>query len=147
MNTKRRAGVAALLTGIIAPLVAFGGVAPAQADTPPAFEIFYGQNCSRGQTASRIYSGYNAGEAWINDTFTSSQYGSAGYGQPIRNNAASIYVSHAMVRLTTPSNYPVWVARAVGACYNLPDNVRNSNTNWTTYSYGGSVNNDNPVWQ
>ena len=46
--------------------VAVLGAAPAKAATPPpAFEIFYSPDCASGVSASRVYTGANAGEHWI----------------------------------------------------------------------------------
>ena len=113
--------------------VAVLGAAPAQAATPPpAFEIFYSPNCASGVSASRVYTGANAGEHWINDTFNSRQWGSAGYGQPIRNNAASMWVSYATVNIF-PSSETYTAFRSTGQCFNLGA-LRNRNVVWSTWA-------------
>jgi hypothetical protein len=126
--------IAAISATAAAVLVTLAGAAPAQAATP-AFEIFYGPGCGGGGTASRVYTGNNSKEGWVNDTFTSSQWGTTGLGEPIRNDAASIYISNAAVYIYVDGNdSPSWSAASSGACYNLPDGVRNHNTQWQTFS-------------
>lgn len=130
---RRRPGfLKAAAVAIAAAGIGMLGAAPAQAATPPpAFEIFYSPNCNAGVSASRVYTGVNAGEHWINDTFNSRQWGSAGYGQPIRNNAASIWVSYATVNIF-PSSQSYTTFRSTGQCFNLGD-LRNRNVVWSTY--------------
>lgn len=131
-RTRRRVLAAVSATAGIA-LVTLAGAAPAQAATP-AFEIFYGPGCGGGGTASRVYTGFNPKEGWVNDTFTSSQWGTVGLGQPIREDAASIYVSNARVYIYTDGgDTPSWTAASTGACYDLPPAVRNHNTQWQTF--------------
>jgi len=93
----------------------------------PAFIIYYGLNCA---TAGRFYQGINAGEKWINDTFTYRLYSSVGYGQLIRKNAASIYVYPSSVITVNygDSNDIVSEDDSEG-CHNLY--LRNSNTSWS----------------
>jgi len=120
------AALAVLTAGLAAP------AGPAHAATKAAFEIFYGPNCSAGRSASRVYSGLNSGERWINDTFNSTQWGASGSGQRIANNAASVYVSYATVMME--SNRGAWKQfQSVGSCINLePYGLRNANTAWVT---------------
>lgn len=106
------------------------GAAPAQAAGTPAFEIFYSPNCNSGVSASRVYTGLNAGEHWINDTFNSTKWGSAGYGQKIRNNAASIWVSNATVNIL-PNSETYVTYRSAGQCFNLNE-IRNRSVVWST---------------
>ena len=138
VNAMRRAfgAVAAVAAIAISGLAA----APAQAATyTPAFEIFYSPNCSAGGSASHVYSGPRSnGEAWINDTFNSTQFGSAGYGSRIRNNAASIYVSHAQVMIVPDHSVGSHTFVSAGACFNLePWGLRNNNTDFFVYTYNG----------
>ncbi|MBF4623410.1 hypothetical protein [Clavibacter sp. VKM Ac-2872] len=114
------------------------GATAAQAAQPtPAFEIFYGVNCSSGGSASRVYTGENAREGWVNDTFNKTTWGSAGNGQKIRDNAQSIYLSNARVRIITETGYPDWEEQSYGACYNLPAGVHDHNIMWQTYGIPG----------
>ncbi|WP_431218238.1 hypothetical protein [Leifsonia xyli] len=129
---RSRVAIAGL---VLATVSATGlvGAAPAQAaGTVPAFEIFYSPNCNAGTSASRVYTGVNAGEHWINDTFNSRQWGSAGYGQPIRNNAASLWVSNATVNIF-PSSETYTAFRSAGQCFNLNE-LRNRNVVWSTWA-------------
>jgi hypothetical protein len=132
--TRRRfkgrliASMAALTT---AAIVSLGAAAPAQAATP-AFEIFFGSDCGGGGTASRTYTGVNSGESWINDTFNSSQFGSAGYGQTIRNNAASMYVSAARVLVQDNTGVYHSFSTSGGFCFNFDSTLRNKNVWWST---------------
>jgi len=129
-------GVRRASLSLLAIATLFSGFAiasPAQAVTP-AFEIFYGPNCGAGKTASRVYTGVNAGEQWINDTFTSTQWGTPGSGQPIRYNAASMYVSYATVVINYDRNDAIgW--RSTGVCVNFNDHYRNGNVSWSTSPY------------
>ena len=126
-RTRSSAAVAVALAACATLLL---GAAPAQAAVgTPAFEIFYSPNCNSGASASRVYTGLNSGEHWINDTFTSRQWGSAGYGQAIRNNAASIWVSNATVNIF-PSSQAYRAFRSAGQCFNLND-LRNRNVVWS----------------
>lgn len=132
-HTTRRRVVAAFSVTAVAALATLAGAAPAQAATP-AFEIFYGPGCGGGGTASRTYTGFNAKEGWVNDTFDSSRWGNAGLGLRIRENAASIYISNARVYIYTDGgDSPSWTAASTGACYDLPAGVRNHNTQWQTF--------------
>ena len=106
---------------------------PAQAAATPAFEIFYGLDCSAGKTASRIYTGANAGEQWISDRFNSTRWGSPGNGQLIRENAASVYVSNGALTINWDRNGAWLGPRTTGACFNL-GTTRNSNVNWVLHS-------------
>ncbi|OQJ63052.1 hypothetical protein B5P24_08630 [Clavibacter tessellarius] len=138
VKRRRSRALAALSVTAGVALASVTGASSAQA-VGPAFEIFYGPDCSGGGTASRVYTGINQGEAWIDDTFDKTTWGSTGSGQLIRNNAASIYVSHANVALYLDgSSYIGWDAQASGACFNLTDGIRNHNTRWKTASYYGS---------
>jgi hypothetical protein len=121
------AGTAVLGMCVSALVVA----APAQAAAVPAFEIFYSPDCNAGASASRVYTGANSGEHWINDTFNSRQWGSKGYGQLIRNNAASMWVSNATVNIF-PSSQTYTAFRSTGRCFNLND-LRNRNVAWSTW--------------
>jgi hypothetical protein len=108
---------------------------PAKAATPPpAFEIFYGLDCAAGKTASRVYTGSNPGEAWVNDTFNSTKWGSAGAGQLIRRNAASIYISYASVTINWDYNQAWMSGRRTGVCMNL-GYMRNNNLDWNVIPY------------
>lgn len=126
---RTRSAVAAAITAIAAATALLGAAPAHAAAATPAFEIFYSPNCSAGGSASRVYTGLNSGEHWINDTFTSRQWGSAGYGQLIRNNAASIYVSNATVNIF-PSSETYRAFRSTGQCFNL-DDLRNRNVAWS----------------
>ncbi|MBF4625201.1 hypothetical protein [Clavibacter sp. VKM Ac-2872] len=137
-DRKRSRTIAALSVAAGVALSTLTGATAAQAARPvPAFEIFWGFNCGAGGTASRVYSYENALEGWVNDTFDSTRFGSQGYGQKIRNNAESIYVSNARVRIITEDAFPAWEEQSYGACYNLPDGVRNKNIQWQTYGIPG----------
>lgn len=131
-TAKRMAASAAVALAITAAGVVTA--APAQAATTPAFEIFYGPNCAQGVTASRVYTGLNAGEKWINDTFNSKQWGSAGYGQRINSNAASVYVSNAAVWISVDNGYSFKAHISKGQCFNLNE-LRNRNNAWKVTSY------------
>ena len=65
----------------------------------PQFRIYFARGCA---SAGHYYTGATASEAWINDTFNDSSTGPAGFGQKIRNNAASIYL------YTGTTNIRVW---------------------------------------
>lgn len=112
-------------------VVTLGVATPAQAGPNVAFEIFYGQNCAQGGTASRIYVGIR-NEGWINDTFNSSQWGSAGYGQKIRENAASVYVHSGGVSISTAGGWSWHFASGPGECFNLNSETRNQNVGFIT---------------
>lgn len=114
--------------------LSFVGAAPAQAATP-AFEIFFSPDCAAGKSASRVYTGTNFGEAWVNDKYNSKQFGSAGFDQRIAYNAASVYVSNAQVQINYDQNL-YWIGKSTGNCFNLQMPYRNQNRNWTTYPIG-----------
>ncbi|MFS2030059.1 hypothetical protein ACEN85_08115 [Curtobacterium sp. CT11-45] len=103
----------------------------------PSFEIFYGPGCS---SASRVYTGTNRGEAWVNDTFNRTTHGIAGSGQKIRNNAASI-ITHNVQSVNIRGNDGVYIAFSTqGKCVSLDSpfgNRRNNNTGWQTVPLGG----------
>ncbi|MGJ1427768.1 hypothetical protein ACR8AL_03655 [Clavibacter sepedonicus] len=138
---------AAVLGVIGASVIAGAGAAKAETSSSPAtasaaaatpsFEIFYGLNCS---SASRIYTGANHGEAWINDTFNSTQYGSAGSGQRIRNNAASIRTLNVQ-SVNIKGNDGTYITFYThGNCASLESaygNRRNNNIGWQTVPVGG----------
>ncbi|WP_374010251.1 hypothetical protein [Leifsonia sp. LS-T14] len=133
--TLRSRRARALFAGAVAITVSATGLlgaAPAQAAASPAFEIFYSPNCNAGVSASRVYTGVNTGEHWINDTFNSKQWGSAGYGQSIRNNAASMWVSNATVNIF-PSSETYTAYRSAGQCFNLNE-LRNRNVAWSVWA-------------
>ena len=137
VSTKGKAVQLRVAIAAVAGVTISVGVfaAPASAAPAPSFEIFYSPDCSAGASASRSYDGYNAGESWINDTFTSSRFGGAGFGQLIRNNAASIYVANAYVSIRN-SDGAGWgygsPSVSAGQCFNLNVNLRNRNTDWVT---------------
>ncbi|MFI6824235.1 hypothetical protein ACIBJE_25330 [Micromonospora sp. NPDC050187] len=111
--------------------------AVAAAAATPKFEIFYSPGCAN---ASRIYSGQNFGEWWVNDTFNRNAWGSAGYGQKIRNNAASVRITNATLYIATSADMEVGTVSfykgAASGCYNLePYGVRNQNVWWATMYY------------
>jgi len=108
----------------------------AAAAATPSFEIFYAPGC---KSASRKYSGVNRGEAWINDTFNSTAHGSAGYGQKIRNNAASV-VTHNAQSVNIKGNDGVYIAFSGSTCQTLEfpyGNRRNNNIGWQLVPLGG----------
>ncbi|WP_316289252.1 hypothetical protein [Clavibacter michiganensis] len=114
--------------------------AVAAAAYPPYFEIYYGPNCA---SASRVYTGVNRGEAWINDTFNNTETGTAGYGQKIRNNAASIRTWNVQ-SVNIKGNDGTYIAfSSQGACVPLDSrfgNRRNNNIGWQTVPLGGFSN-------
>jgi len=126
-------GASLLLTS---PASATSNDSMAAAETP-SFEIFYGPNCTG--SASRIYSGFNRGEAWINDTFNTTRFGAAGYGQKIRDNAASVYVNNAQLWIL--GHGALWeTLYGWGECFNLADyGLRNQNTQFQLYEPNGRV--------
>ncbi|WP_285116328.1 hypothetical protein [Leifsonia sp. fls2-241-R2A-40a] len=127
---QRRARIiSTACVALISVATAIVGAAPAEAASTPAFEIFYSPNCNAGVSASRVYTGLNSGEHWISDTFNSKQWGAAGYGQLIRNNAASIWVSSATVNIF-PSSATYATYRSAGQCFNLNE-LRNRNVVWS----------------
>lgn len=101
-----------------------------------SFHIFFSPNCAGGRpgSANRYYPGLNSGEAWINDRFDDATAGAAGYGQLIRQNAASISVSNATVWISADGGYSFSAFSSRGfTCFNLGDRgLRNRNTNWIT---------------
>jgi len=120
----------------MAPVEAAPEVTAAAAATP-AFEIFYSPGCTN---ASRVYSGQNFGEWWINDTFNRTASGGAGYRQAIRNNAASVWVSNASLYIASSANMqtgtPAFYVASAGGCFNLaPYGLRNNNAWWATMYY------------
>jgi hypothetical protein len=129
---RRRGRLAALgLSAAGLTVITLGVAAPAQAGPNVAFEIFYGQNCAQGGTASQIYVGVR-NEPWITDTFNSSQWGSAGYGQRIRENAASVYVHSGGLSISTSGGYSWHFASGPGECFNLNSETRNQNVGFST---------------
>jgi len=130
-NRGARLSIAIAATTIAVMVGALGASPAVAASAPPAFEIFYSPNCNAGVSASRVYTGANNGEHWINDTFNSTQWGSAGYGQLIRNNAASLWVSYATVNVF-PSSETYRSFRSTGQCFNLGD-IRNRNVAWSVF--------------
>ncbi|MBF4625409.1 hypothetical protein [Clavibacter sp. VKM Ac-2872] len=132
----RLLAAASVLVGFA--IVSSTGATAAQAADVPAFEIFYGQNCSAGATASRIYTGVNSGEKWVDDSFNTTRFGVNGYGQRIKDNAASMYLSHARVIIYTDGPQSIgWEASGAARCVNFPDDIRNLNTQWATAAYSG----------
>lgn len=108
----------------------------AAAAVTPAFEIYYSPNCTG---ASRYYSGQNFGEWWINDKFNLTNSGSAGYGQKIRNNAASVKLYNASLWVATAAEMAssagtVKFYREGNGCHNL-GTTRNANVWWATMYY------------
>jgi hypothetical protein len=138
-RARRSRMLAAVSVSVGFALVSLTGATSAQAANWPAFEIFYGPNCGGGQTSSHVYSGVNFGEGWVSDTFNTSGYGTTGRGQLVRNNAASIYLSHATVRIYTDGNSSAiaWEQSSGAGCFNFPDGVRNHNTQWSSFPYNG----------
>jgi hypothetical protein len=128
----------ALVVSTVDPSGGASGVPVADGDAgalaTPWFRIYFGQNCASGGTANHYYPGYNAGEAWINDTFNDSSSGSSGYGQTIRNNAASVLVNSAAVWISSDGGFSFTAYNTSGSqCFNLGDRgQRNANTNWKT---------------
>lgn len=91
------------------------------------FEVYYHAFC---KGAGRYYAGANAGEAWVNDTFNNTNFGTDGYGQKILNNAASVFVYTGTTLLTikiAKNGYPYEEFRTVG-CHTLQ--APNSNIGW-----------------
>ncbi|MBF4623411.1 hypothetical protein [Clavibacter sp. VKM Ac-2872] len=132
---KRSRAIAAISVTAGLVLSTVTGTTAAQA-ADPAFEIFFGKDCSGGGSASRVYTGENLGEGWVNDTFNKTQWGSWGVNQRVRNNAESIYLSNAHVRIYINGDRSLaWEEQSRGQCYNLPDGVSNHNTQWATYNY------------
>lgn len=120
-----RAVVGTLAALGVAASVALTGI-PAQATGANAFEIFYSPDC---QGASRGYEKSNGKEPWINDTFNRNTHGSAGYGQGIYKNAASVYLRGTTpLAIWGPSSSMTWALSRSdsGACYNLGA-LRNQN--------------------
>jgi hypothetical protein len=124
---RRLIGGTAIGAAAVAAM-SLGVFTPAQADINPpnaAFEIFYSPDC---QGASKIYnkSEHAPQEQFINDRFNLTRFGSAGIGEHVRNNAASIYIG---------AGYPAlyfddwnrgkrWSA---GHCWNFNPDERNRN--------------------
>ncbi|MFJ3488536.1 hypothetical protein [Leifsonia aquatica] len=125
----RRSRVAAFAGALaalgVAASVGVAGV-PAQAVGANAFEIFYSPGCTG---ASRGYEISNGKEPWINDVFDRNTHGSAGYGQKIYKNAASIYLRGTTpLAIWGPSSSMTWALSRTdpGTCYNLGA-LRNQN--------------------
>ncbi len=132
-HKRPRQTIVGLCAAIVTAAAALVGAAPAQAATP-WFEIFYSPNCGAGKSASKVYVGTNSGERWINDRFDNANFGTAGHGQLIVNNAASIYIYHAGVQINYDQNR-WWGAESItGQCFNLEGGPRNANRNWRTYA-------------
>lgn len=137
-RARRSRLLAAASVSVGFALVSLAGATPAQAAGAPYFEIFYGPGCAGGESSSRVYTGANSGEGWVDDTFNSNGWGDAGYGQRIRDNAASIEITRATVTIYTDGPQTSWQAStAKQGCFDFPDGVRNHNIQWTTASYGG----------
>lgn len=133
---RRRAGVA-IAVSIASVVACLVGAAPAQADNPKGFTIYYSPNCTG---ASRNYPGLNSGEDWINDTFNAPSIYTAGYGQHIRFNAASIQINYGTtVQISFNESrggipyieYATFVG--TGFCQNFNGYQRNTNYHWATY--------------
>ena len=127
-------GISAATVGAV--LLTIGGtVAPAAfASGTPSFQIYYGQDC---KTSYRTYSYATNYEAWINDRFNgytpkvaSSGYG---YGQLIRDNAASIFVSSGTVLIYAAENPIFPYYGYTFGCHNFDNQQRNQNTGWQAY--------------
>lgn len=133
---RRRAGIA-LAVSIASIAVGLVGAAPAQADNPKGFTIFYSPNCTG---ASRAYPGLNSGERWINDTFNAPGIYAAGYGQYIEYNAASIQVNYGttvQIQFRETRDGSPYVAfdtfTGTGFCQNFDGWQRNTNYSWSTF--------------
>lgn len=144
---RRKVAALALALGLLTTVSTVGAASPTQIEAAQTqavqsfgFEIFYGPNCYAGRTAFRHYEGYNASESWVNDTFNGDLQGnSAGYGQKIRNNAASIYLRSAHVGIYINGQSQISTSYAAGRthkCINFSPAVRNHNTGWQTAFYG-----------
>lgn len=125
---RRRLIGGTAITAAAVALLSLGVVSPAQADVNPpdaAFEIFYSPNC---QGASRVYnkSEHAPQEQFINDRFNLTRFGSAGSGQHVRNNAASIYVGvgYPIVYFDDWNRGHRW---SPGHCWNFDTTERNRN--------------------
>ncbi|MFE4469263.1 hypothetical protein ACFRFH_10630 [Leifsonia sp. NPDC056824] len=129
---RKQAGVA-IAVSIASVVVSLVGAAPAQA-AAKGFTIYYSPNCAG---ASRYYPGMNSGEEWINDRFNSSPI-HQGYGQGIRQNAASISipygttVSIAFYRYENGHNWRYASFAGGGFCVNFDSFQRNGNMSWRT---------------
>lgn len=130
-------GASVFAGGGVANAASESGATAAAAAATPSFEIFYGPNCA---SASRVYTGANRGEAWINDTFTRTASGTAGLGQKIGNNAASIRTFNVQ-SVNIKGRDGTYIAFSTqGACKPLDSpfgNRRNNNTGWQTVPLGG----------
>jgi hypothetical protein len=128
-SSKRKFVLAAAAAALSVGGIALGA-APAQAYGANNVEFHYSPDCTG---ASRVYQASIGKEPWISDTFNSTRAGTAGYGQGIYRNAASV-----VVRGTTPLT--VWNGSAslvivpppfnTSMCVNL-GNFRNANTHFT----------------
>jgi hypothetical protein len=109
--------------------------ATSAARATPGFRVYFSPNCAN---ASRYYSGPNGGEYWINDTFNAGA-GLSGYGQKIRNNAASVRITDASVYVASAADMQTgkvsFYKSAATGCYNLePSGTRNNNV-WFAIQY------------
>lgn len=131
---RRQAGVA-IAAAVASVVVSLVGAAPAQA-AAKGFTIYYSPNCAG---ASRYYPGLNSGEAWINDRFDSSIF-HQGYGQGIRQNAASIQIPYgttvfiSFYQLDRYGNHNWRYSSFTGGgfCVNFDSFQRNGNIDWRT---------------
>lgn len=115
--------------------VSLVGGTPVQA-AEKGFAIYYSPNCAG---ASRYYPGVNSGEQRINDTFNSNWI-AAGYGQRIRQNAASMYVPYGTT--VNIEFFKLWdgvhtrmypTFSGTRFCKNFGSFERNGNLSWVTY--------------
>jgi len=127
------------LVGLASTALAIGAVgiaSPAQAAGPVMYEIFYGQNCGGGATASVAYAGDTSGTlTWTTQVFNLTRWGTPGAGQQIKNNAASIFVHDGTVGIWNGSGaLATYTGGADGTCYNFQTWMRNQNTRWFAYT-------------
>lgn len=114
--SPRRSVIATVLLALTAIV---GTASPAAAAEPrPSFQIFYGPDCA---TAYRTYLGPRTPgviheEYWIHDTFNASSASSPGYGQKIRQNAASIRLQP-RTRVKILDGYDNWSSSIANSSY------------------------------
>ncbi|GHI95424.1 hypothetical protein [Streptomyces olivaceus] len=114
--SPRRSVIATVLLALTAIL---GTSSPASAAEPrPSFQVFYGPGCA---TAYRTHLGPRTPgvihkEYWIHDTFNASSASSPGYGQKIRQNAASIRLQP-RTRVKILDGYGQWSSSISNSSY------------------------------
>ncbi len=121
-------------TPVAAPTTGLAAAAPAAQIN---FMVYYRPDCAG---AWRLYVGARS-EFWINDTFNAPMSWFAGFGQKIRNNAASVMLSprsaiYIEAQETQWSKYIVTYTNTGSSskCYNFYPEIRNHNTYFKFYA-------------